>query len=460
MTIQITISVVGRKECIDISVNTKQRISTTIGVLKEKYREIEELKRITEVRVGENKEKVKLDSTYEQAKVLSGDIVYLYSDDIEEENSIEHFEMSEQHRFNKEKREEYMKSSFTANNILEFEMLTRHSEGLLDCECFCEGENVIFTYDMYEKKTFNDIYKEDLEDKYSFLVNFPFLLQAARKYDIDFSSGNIFYDENLVPYAKKRDIKTEDIGDVDVYKALIAAVFEERHNIEDFLSGTEIVENEKWFLPYKGINSVNEIREKIKEIRQEYICKQKKTKKLVSKRGNIVKNILAVSMSVLAVVMLGLYIYQGVYVGELLKAKDAGERKYLRKEYVGCIDALNDISIDRMDYETKYILAMSYAKTENLNREEITNIVDRLSLTSSEREFDFWIYLGRQNYDEAIDAAKYIMDDRLLVYAYMSEYNYLEKDTEISGEEKETRMSEIKKQIEQLGKKYSVQEEQ
>ena len=52
------------------------------------------------------------------------------------------------------------------------------------------------------------------------------------------------------------------------------------------------------------------------------------------------------------------------------------------------------------------------------------------------------------------------MDDRLLAYAYMKEYNHLESNENISGDEKESRMDELKSAIENMAKEYESEEEE
>ena len=130
---------------------------------------------------------------------------------------------------------------------------------------------------------------------------------------------------------------------------------------------------------------------------------------------------------------------------------------YISNDYVACIDSLKDVGISSMDVSTKYILAVSYAKSENLKRDEIAGIISRLSLYSNEKELEYWISLGRGDMSTAEDLAKALSDDQLLVYGYMKELNWLESDMSISGEEKQQRMSELQNSIKELGEKYTTE---
>ncbi|WP_029067425.1 type VII secretion protein EssB/YukC [Lachnobacterium bovis] len=108
-----------------------------------------------------------------------------------------------------------------------------------------------------------------------------------------------------------------------------------------------------------------------------------------------------------------------------------------------------------MDKNTKYILATSYAKTENLKKKEIQSIVDRLDTNSDERELEYWIYLGRLKTNKAEDLAKAMSDDQLLIYSYMKERSVLEQDTSKSGDKKQARLKELDENKKELGDKYS-----
>ena len=166
------------------------------------------------------------------------------------------------------------------------------------------------------------------------------------------------------------------------------------------------------------LESVAEIRELLKTNLEKYINKENKHKKKVNKAWNFIKNVLLILM----VLIVGFAAFE-VYTWNGALTKDnriiAGNKSFIRKDYFSCIAALNAVSVDDMDYDTKYILASAYARTENMNREELQNIVDRITFTSSEKELEYWIYLGRGEYAMAEDTAKVVMSDQLLVYAYM-----------------------------------------
>ena len=132
-------------------------------------------------------------------------------------------------------------------------------------------------------------------------------------------------------------------------------------------------------------------------------------------------------------------------------------RAYTVQNYVDCIDKLKNLKPEHMDTYTKYILASSYARSEALEKEELQNVLEKLSIYSNEAELGYWIAVGRGNHAQAENYAKALSDDKLLIYAYMKELDYLEGNITMDGEEKQSRMNELGNAITEIGKKYTEQ---
>ena len=83
-----------------------------------------------------------------------------------------------------------------------------------------------------------------------------------------------------------------------------------------------------------------------------------------------------------------------------------------------------------------------------------------LNLTSKTDEniLDYWIALGEVKYDEAIDLAKKLQDDELLLYALLNKDRYIQDDTTLTGEEKEKEKQAIKSDIDKLTQQLNKEE--
>lgn len=355
------------------------------------------------------------------------------------------------------------KSELTAKTNFDLGKLLYPEPVFLPASFTEETEEIRFTYELRGMKPVSEIKKESREKQYQFLVNFYRLWDAYAHYRIRLSPENLYYDENYLPYVKQRDLygkgeKADEEAYLFDYKAYVGGILGRRYEVEQLRqNGLEVLKKESFFQEYREAGSAGELQEILREQKKAYEEKERKTKKLVSRSGSRVRTVLAVGAPILLAACLGALIYEHQYVLPFCSQVIAANEAYISSDYVGCIDSMQGVDTERMDVSTKYILAVSYAKSESLKRDEIADIISRLSLYSNEKELEYWIALGRMDMSRAQDLAQSLSDDQLLVYAYMKELNQLESNTAMAGEEKQARISELKANIQSLGEKYTAE---
>lgn len=323
-------------------------------------------------------------------------------------------------------------------------------------------EEIAFTYDIRRMKPVGELMRESREKQYQFLINLERLEDVWGNYRIALTMNNLYYDENQIPMVKHRDLYRQgEQADREeylfLYKSFIGGILGKRFSVDQIQeSGLEVLRKERFFREYDKAESGEELAELLRAQKSLYEKKQKKTRVQVSKAGNRIRTVLAVAAPALLAVSLGALFYESRHVIPFQESVIAASQAYIGADYVGCIDSLRNVEQEAMDASTKYILAVSYARSESLKREEMEDIISKLSLYSSERELDYWISLGRMDMGRAEDLAQSLSDDRLLLYAYMKELNQLESDTSMPGEEKQTRIKTLEGNIKSLGEKYTT----
>lgn len=323
-------------------------------------------------------------------------------------------------------------------------------------------EEIAFTYDVRRMKPAGELMRESREKQYQFLINFERLEEVFENYRIPLTMDNLYYDENQIPMIKHRDLygqgeRADREEYLFLYKSFIGGILGKRFSVEQIQeSGLEILRKERFFQEYAKAGEGSELAEILRAQKSLYEEKQKRSRVQVSRAGNRVRTVLSVAAPVLLAVCLGALLFESRYVIPFQESVIAASQAYISADYVGCIDSLKDVEPEAMDTSTKYILAVSYARSESLKREEIADIISKLSLYSSERELEYWISLGRMDMERAEDLAQSMSDDRLLLYAYMKELNQLESDTSMPGEEKRARMDTLEGNIKSLGEKYTT----
>lgn len=357
------------------------------------------------------------------------------------------------------------KSSLAAEDTFDYLKITARVQGMIPCTFEENLEEVVFLYDFSGMKSLNNIKQEPNEQKIQFLINLAKIYEVYRQYYVELDERNIFYDENYLPYIKSRDIfgrerKPDETEFLYTYKCIAGGILSKKYRISQVLdSGLEILAKDKSLQGIIRAKSITELVEWLRNRKIEFLGTKKKRIREVSKKKYFFWRIAAIIMLIIGLVCGGLSIYYGVFIVPEQNALIMANERYITKDYVGCIDSVKKIEIEKMDVHTKYILAVSYASTESFKQEEINNITSRLSVNSNEKELEYWISLGRLDVKQAENLALALSDDKLLIYAYMKEIDLLENESNMDGEEKKARLDTLNNEIKSLGEKYNTEEQ-
>ncbi len=353
------------------------------------------------------------------------------------------------------------KSEIKAKTVFDYEFLMQKRIGFAPVKMEEKEEEITFIFDISGLRPMVELKEEELEYRYRFLQNLIILRELWDEYDLNTESENIYFDYNYIPYILKRDIKVQNEKNFLVFaKELATGLLCKKYDYEQVHeSGVEIAEDEKNVKMLITCETEEDFFKYIQEKAQEQYAVNKNQKIRVDRRKYEIQARMILSI---VIVLFGLLIYTGYKSFVILprsKAVIQAGRNFVVQDYVDCIDALSEIDVEKMDTYTKYILAVSYAKTEALEKEELENVLERLSIYSSEIELEYWIAIGRSAYERAENIAMALSDDKLLIYAYMKELNNLEGNVTMDGEEKQKRVNFLSNEITAIGEKYITESE-
>lgn len=366
--------------------------------------------------------------------------------------------------FETEIKEVVKKSDLCAKNLYDFEKIKDMQTQFLRCEIKEEKETVSFFYDIRNKASYQELREEKRVNQLRTLLEIKDMENLFKEYQFSLSPENLYYDRNYRSFIKRRDLYEKGIaGDsrdfMEQYKALIAHVVQKRYDFEDYYVGGADLYKKNNFL--KKMDEKESVQEIVDFLREEYEREKDITlhKKMEVHKSWYRLNTWCLLTSVVLLVAAGIYIIYAAFV--LLPRKNSmqdASNSYLEGKYVKVIEDLQDIDLKYMDKYQKYMLAVSYVRSESLTPEQKENILETLSINGEEKQKDYWIYLGRLNTAEAQNLAMQCSDDELLLYAYITEKAIVEKDAEVSGEEKAELLANLEKKIEELAKKYEQAE--
>ena len=357
------------------------------------------------------------------------------------------------------------KSELNIKNMYDYGRITRHHEQLIPCSLQEKDEDIIFQFDMDGLKELSCIRKEKEENKLLLLMDIMQFDTQMEDYQIELDPANNFYDDNYKVKSLMRDVypdgKEPDRDDnLKKEKAICAYVLQTRYSYEDYYEGgMKLLKRSKLLKEIYEKTDSKQIRDCLNQKRQKIIEDKEMRMLEVKKSSYMAKSIMAVIFPVL---MVGLIVFGVLYyerVGKIQQIMVAADNDYIAGDLIAMIDQMQELSIDQMDLEHKFILAQAYIRSEDLTAEQKENILASFNLTSNEKIMEYWIHIGRLEIEEAENIAMQYSDNELLLYAYMKDKALTETNTVMDGAQKQQKLADLEDKIKKLAEPYIQEEE-
>ena len=299
--------------------------------------------------------------------------------------------------------------------------------------------------------------KKSYAEKLRFLINAAELESCHIEYMFTLSLENLLVDLNLRPQVLSRDLNYGMTSFIQKYNALIGQVLFPKYSYEDYLSGGEdLLKKQKLLKELAELETVPEIKARLEEEHTEALNKTAATKKLVFKRNVVTARILipvlAAALMAAAFFTVYAHIVEIPHRNQIIIASQA----YIAGDYIAVQVALRDIPTSEMTYETKHLLARAFVTTQAMTDEMKDHILMGLTLIADEVLFDFWIYLGRLEFDSATEIAQWFMDSELLLWVYLKQVEFVRVDVAMPSDERLALLSRLESEITRLQNERDV----
>lgn len=335
------------------------------------------------------------------------------------------------------------------------ELLTYPEPELVPCEVEENEDEFVMRFDVEELDPFDDIKKRLPEERWRLLYNCGFLRQLRDRYRFDLRPDNIWFDRNLCPRILVRDLETGEGGDQEAftaqYKALAACVLYDKYSYADYFEGGADLYRKKASL--RAMENQKEPEQLLEFFRQQYEKELEYTKehRVMVKRSAVRTARIAVPvMAAVTIVTAGICGWLALFQFPLKKHLIDGQSAYLRENYIDVQTQLEKVGVADLPYDSRYILARSIVSTESLTQAQKENILSGLTLKTEPSVFDYWIHTGRGDYPSAVDMAKRLGNDELLLFAYIKYSASVKEDTAMDGEKKEAMTNDLEQKIKTL----------
>ncbi len=347
----------------------------------------------------------------------------------------------------KEMKKSYLLTGLKAGDS-DLAIVMKKDDYLLECMCEKTEDHYILTFHSDHMHPFRDSFELEHSEKLKLLINTLNLEHLVRRLRFSLNPDNLFFSDSYMPKVMERSVREGQDSFLAELKALIAAVMYPGYSYQDYLEGgDDLYDQSELLTEVREAEATGEIRELLYQALEAENEYQRKVFVKTSRKSLELKQKLVPLLTVLMVLAILLASYLG-----LVKCKEQSiflkaNEEFQRGNYVNVIEELGPVDVDSLSMETKYIAALSYVYSSNLRTEQVSIITSNLSMNCDPSMLDYWVYIGRAKYDDAIDVAKSLRNDSMLLYALGEKKRSVSNDSDITGSEKEKIIESIDEEI-------------
>lgn len=344
------------------------------------------------------------------------------------------------------------RSDVATQDLRELLILDLHHPLFLEQTMDADEDGLTFTYQLEPHSlSYEEVKSRPISERIRLALN-VFALEAALELPVTF----LLHPSNLMI--------TKDAQAKIAYRGVPGIMTPEALTAEDFLRQAKcfaatLFADVDFMELYNGSLELETLPDFLVELREAedqaaavavlekaYLDKTKEEKATliqVSSRWNRVFKLASIWLSVAVVLLIIPLIYliflQNPFKEKLLQADTA----FIKVDYSGVITELEGIAPSSLPTTQKYELAYSYIQGLEFSSDQKKVILNNVSLKSDELYLIYWIQIGRNTFEDALDTAKRINDNDLILYALAQEIKQVREDDKLSGKDRESKLSSL-----------------
>lgn len=338
------------------------------------------------------------------------------------------------------------RSDIATQDLNQLKLLSLHHPLFLEQTIEVTEDHVTFTYRLEEDALSYDVLKaQPLSSQLRFALNITDFEEAlALPLTFFLHPEMIFITKDGRPklaYRAVPDImvpKQTDTSDfLRQLKCFIVSYFTDNAFMDLYEGALEVVQVPPFLEVIRQAESIAQVREELQASYRQKLEEEAVTQQVVAKSRYKLYKYASIWLSVAVVTLVLPLIYlvfiQNPFNEKMLDADTA----YIKADYTGLIEELENISLNRLPYTQKYELAYAYIQSQNLNDEQRQVVLNNVTLKTDELYFDYWIQIGRGDNEGAIDIAKRLDDIDLILYSLNARMEQVREDDSLSGSDRE-----------------------
>ena len=308
--------------------------------------------------------------------------------------------------------------------------------------------------DIANTEEFERIYPLPLEERLRYLINVGKLFTPleASVYTYSLSPENVVFTQDGIAKIVFRGIKGQEF--LKQYKSMILATLDSKSKFTELSQGKlEFYKGHKFCEEIIAAQSISEVLEKMQEhldYERERVAKEMVR---IPQRKLFVWKLMGILSGVIAVVLAADLAFN-LFVVQPKQTQIANLRlSFIEKDYSQVVTNVKSIDSKSLSAEDKYIVAYSVIMTESLTNEQKA-VLGKITAQTNEDYLRYWVLIGQNKVDEAMDIASYLDDPQLLMYSLTKKIDDVQRDPNLTSEKRTEEINRYKGKLEELKKQY------
>ncbi|KQL36836.1 type VII secretion protein EssB [Psychrobacillus sp. FJAT-21963] len=316
-------------------------------------------------------------------------------------------------------------------------------------------------------KRFSEIHKEDEKSRWMFAYQ---LVEKVHSHpyprlNLIVCPENTVYSRGMEPlfiyYGVQGSLPPFEKNEERIWletKAVAAAAIDGSFTFEEYLKYSEILELKEIGSSIMSMQDSQSLLNYISEQLDQLEIREKENVRLPRKKWKITKG-LSIGFGVLLLPAIVFTIIYFIHEKPKNEAYTLGHEYFLGQNYSQVVTELSPYSVKSMPYVVLYELAYSTVTNERLDEEQKKNVLSNITLQTDVDYLKYWIYIGRGEAENAVDIARAMEDGELITYGLLKRREEIKADQDLSGEEIQTLVEEIDREVEEYEKLMEEEEE-
>lgn len=351
------------------------------------------------------------------------------------------------------------RSDVASQDLRELLLLDLHHPLFLEQAMVADEDSVTFTYELESHGlSYEELKTRTISERIRLALN-VFALEAALDLPVTFllHPANLFITKDAqakIAYRSVPGIMTPQSLSAEDFlrqaKCFAVTLFSDL-DFMDLYNGSLELETLPDFL--NELRQTKDLTTAVAVLEKYYLEKSAQEKAdlvlVPSRRHRVFKLVtiwLTVSVVLLFIPLIYLIFLQNPFKEKLLQADTA----FIKVDYSGVITELEGIAPSSLPNTQKYELAYSYIQGLEFSSDQKKVILNNVTLKSDELYLTYWIQIGRNSFEDALDTAKRINDSDLILYALTQEIKQVREDDKLSGKDREAKLESLENEY----KKY------